>query len=221
MRASDPFLVERANILIRSILNKKAIEKLYSQYAKSFKKDVKPSISLDDFMKEGMSELPYFLENGHKIYVPVFPRSINSIYESHFEKLLVAPYMSLLEQYEALMVDPFDYYGNAIYDSYFTKFVAIKRKEGVLVSYDFDAEALYFINDEGRLDSRLALFDKYIEKSNKTHMVGRLQNVANAYFIGDRQILLASLLDNGFLSEKMFSKLGGKERSISTPLPKE
>lgn len=212
IKGNDPFEVVRANIVIRSLLNKKTIERLYSQKVKPSKKDEEESsLPLEEYMAMGLSELPFLTYEGKKIYVPVFPASINLIYSERFEKLLSAPYKNLMAQYEPLLIDPFDYYGNALFDSYFTKLVAIKRMGKTLAAYDFDAESLYFINDQGRLDARFALFDKYLASPKKTHMVKRLLLLANAYFSGSRQDVMNALLSNGFISERLASKIGSAE----------
>jgi hypothetical protein len=209
---NDPFQVVRANILIRSIMNKKSIERLYYEKLKSPKKEeVKvEKMSLEDYMSQGLSELPYLEYEGKKIYVPLFPASLNVLYSERFEKLALEPYEAILQQYESLMIDPFDYYGNLLYDSYFTKLVAIKRSGSILAAFDFDASAIYFINDQGRLDTRLALFDQNLNNPVSTHLTKRLLDVVNAYFSLDREALLHSLSVNHFISEKLLTEIEEK-----------
>lgn len=209
LKASDPFQIVRANILIRGLLNKKTIEKLYHEKTK--KRGGYTSLTLEKFMEMGMSDLPYFYYQGDKIYLPFFSLAINRIYSRDFAKLSKEPYVNLFSTFEPLLIDPFDYYGNAIYDSYFTKLVKIAEREKTIVCFDYDADALYFIDDQGRLDAKLALFDKYLEKVNKTHMIKRLQNVSNVYFVGDREELITALLENGFISLRFISEFQKKE----------
>jgi hypothetical protein len=209
---NNPFDIVRANIVIRALLNKKTIERLYKEKVKPAKKEaLDSSLSIDEYMAMGLAELPFLTFKGQKIYVPVFPSSINLIYGGRFEKLLVSPYKNLMEKYEPLLIDPFDYYGDALFDSYFTKLVAIKRSGNCLAAYDFDADSLYIINEQGRLDARFALFDKYLTNPTKTHMVKRLTALANAYFMGSRQDVINVLLSSGFLSERLASKIGSIE----------
>ena len=209
LKASDPFDITRANIIIRGLLNKKIIEKLYAE--KSKKKNVDDSLSLKEFMDMGMSDLPYFTYEEEKIFIPSFPLSINRIYSHDFMKLSKEPYKELLRVYEPLLIDTFAYYGNKIYDSYFTKLVKVKEEGKVCAFYDYDADTLYFINDQGRLDAKLALFDKYLEKAVKTHMIKRLQNVADAYFYSDKNGLINALFENGFISMRFVSDFRKKE----------
>ncbi len=209
LKAFDPFLIVRANIIIRGLLNKKSIEKLYNEKSKRKNKD--DYLPLDEFMSMGMSDLPYLAYEGERIYIPSFPVSINKIYSEDFTKLGKQPYKQLLSTYEPLLIDAFDYYGYSVYDSYFTKFVKIGESGGVAAFCDYDADALYFINDQGRLDGTIALFDKYLEKVSKTHMSKRLEKVVDAYFHGDKEQLIASLLDNDFISLRLISEYRKKE----------
>src|SRR5574344_1333195 len=88
---NDPFDIVRANIVIRALLNKKTIERLYKEKVKPAKKEaIDSSLSIDEYMTMGLAELPFLTFKGQKIYVPVFPRSINLIYGGRFEKLLVS-----------------------------------------------------------------------------------------------------------------------------------
>jgi len=211
LKGEDPFMVVRANIIIRSLINKRTIEKLYQEKVSSPKEG---SLRTSDFMKQGLSDLPYLFWGGEKIYVPIFPSSLNLLYSERFDKLLIPPYKTLLAEFDALMIDPFDYYGSSIYDSYFTKLVAIKREGKLLAAYDFDAEALYIIDDEGRLDARLSLFDKYLPHPEKTHMVKRLLSLSDAYFHGDKEDLLSCLLSNGFMSLRLSSLLSKEDENL-------
>jgi hypothetical protein len=203
MRLTDSFDVVRANILIRALLNKRAIEKAYKDKLVAGEGGMK----LADFMTSRLSELPYLLMNDEKIYVPLFSRSINQLYSESWAKLAQTPYVTILKNFEALAVDPFDYYGLALYDSYFTKLVVIKSTAKEMAAYDFDADALYFINDEGRLDARLCLFDNDLAYPQKTHMMARLMPLVDAYFAEDREALLKALVDNRFISGKLIHEI--------------
>lgn len=209
LKAADPFSITRANIIIRGLLNKKIIEKLYNE--KSKRRNGGDYLPLNDYMEMGMSDLPYLNYEGEKIFIPSFPLSINRIYSNDFAKLGKQPYAALLSKYEPLLIDPFDYFGYNIYDSYFTKLVKIAERGKIASFYDFDANRLYFVNDEGRLDVELCLFDKYLEKTVRTHLTKRLTLVSNAYFDGDKSALIASLLDNGFVSMRLLAEYAKKD----------
>ncbi|MCH3910190.1 MAG: hypothetical protein LKF75_00880 [Bacilli bacterium] len=212
MHPTDSFMTVRSNIILRSLLNKMAIEKAYFAKAKSLKEGHKEdTLPLDEYMESAMSGLPYLLFDGKKVYVPLFPEVFNNIYAGDFEKLSLPPFNRLINEYQAASIDPFDYYGNAIYDSYFTRLVPIMRKEKSLACYDYDAESLYFINDQGRLDAKICFFDKELVKPTKTHMVPRIEAVAEAYYENDRRKMLNALLSGNLISSSLIHKIAGKE----------
>jgi|LAHS01.1.fsa_nt_gb hypothetical protein len=212
LKPTDSFMTIRANIILRALLNKSAIEHFYLSKLKTLKENPsEEELSLDEFMKEEMSILPYLNYLGKKIYVPIFPESLNTIYSGQFAKLTVSPYKRLLNDYQAAAIDPFDYYGYHLFDSYFTKLVPIRTTPTVLAAYDYDAETLYFINDQGRLDAKICFFDKELGKAVKTHMVKRIEAVADAYLANDRNGLITALVRGNLVSSSLMHKIAGKE----------
>lgn len=211
LKPLDSFLTIRANILIRGLLNKERIEKLYRGKIKEGALPKEERLTLKDYMASGMSSLPYLLYQGEKIYVPFFPVSLNVLYAKEWKKLAIPPYAHLIRDYQAATVDCFDYYGYALYDSYFTRLVPIRKSPKVMAAYDYDAEALYFINDQGRLDAKICLFDREIKTPVKTHMVKRIEAVADAYFAGNRNALIQALVQGNLISSSLMHEILGKE----------
>ncbi|MCR4561644.1 MAG: hypothetical protein K5694_00340, partial [Bacilli bacterium] len=120
-KASDPFDVVRGNIIIRSIINKETIEKAYLQKQQGLDAGETDSLSLEEYMRDILSSLPYITYENEKIYVPIFPEFLNIFYREEFEKLIQKPYKALLSDFQAAAIDSFDQYGIALFDSYFTK----------------------------------------------------------------------------------------------------
>jgi len=81
--------------------------------------------------------------------------------------------------------------------------------------YDYDAERLYFVNGQGRLEASLALFDEYLDFPQKTHMIQRLRPVAEAFFAFDEEKTLSALLDNRLISGRLIHKAAHK--GVSEP----
>lgn len=204
----DSFDVVRANIIIRSLINQEIIEKLYKNYEVGRRDE---QLSLEEYMASGMADLPYLVHEGRKIYVPIFPSSINHIYSEDFYRLSTPPYDNLSKIIESMTIDPFDYYGYHLYDSYFSRLIPIKGKGKVFAFYDYDAECIYFVNDQGRLDNLIALFDRGIKKPVKTHMIERVEKVVDAYLAMDRDALLTSLLEEKLVSSSFISSYLGKK----------
>ena len=200
----DSFGVVRGNIILRSLENKEIIEKAYKQFTKKEDYDVD---SLRKYMENCLLSLPYLNFKDKKIYVPVFPFSISSIYSEDFLRLGEMPYKKIFKLYESVLIDPFDYYGYNIFISYFTNLVLLKKKDECAALYDYDARSIYFVNDEGRLDAKICLFDKYLSHPTLTHLTPRIEEVVDAYFDNDREKMINALLKNSLISETLHAKI--------------
>ncbi|NLB48671.1 MAG: hypothetical protein GX813_02355 [Erysipelotrichia bacterium] len=200
----EPFNIFRANIVLYGSLNSVYLE----NEAENLKSYIKPNSksSHANFLKtfrEIISEQPYFQEGQEKIYIPIFSRALNQIYYENPEKLLTYPYSGLKDSFKDIVVDPFDTYGNEIYDSHFTRLVKIKSVEKEAAFFHYDTNTIYFINDQGRLDASIVLFDRYIRHPNYSHMLERIYPVVDAYFNFDREALIRALNENGFISSHL------------------
>ena len=158
-------------------------------------------------LKERTIDKPYYEENDIKIYMPFFSSALNEIYVNEPERLLSLPYSDLMTNFENATVDPFDTYGAELYNSYFTSLIKISTNGRTTTFFHYDTNTLYFVNDQGRLDTKLVLFDKYIKKPVTTHMIERLVPVTEAYYANDKLRMLIALRDNKFISMQMFKIL--------------
>lgn len=201
---SDSFGVVKGNIILRALENKESIEKLLKNYEKI--KD-KSNLSLDEYMKSGLLTLPYLLYKESKIYVPIFPLSVANVYSERFERMKEMPYKRIFRQYEAALIDPFDYYGYNIFISYFTRLVLIRKEPKCAAFYDYDSNAIYMINDEGRLDNKICLFDKELKHPVTTHLISRISEVVDAYLSNDREMMIEKLREGELISESMLAKI--------------
>lgn len=204
----NEFDVIRANIIIRALQNKEKIEN-YIVYA--FKNSDLKTDEVSAFIENKVKGLPYLLDGNNKIYVPIFSRTVNNFYTSQFAKILKSPYSKLLTNYSSSCIDLFEMYNFALYDSLFTKFVTVYRDKKVMVVYHFDFKTIYFINDQGRLDARLPLFDRYLKHIDLTHMIDRIKPVVEQYLDDNREGLYQALIANNLVSEKMIYKIKHKE----------
>ena len=86
LHPKTPFQVARSNILIRAIVNKRVIERLYLSRAILAEKEGR--LGKEEFMREAVLELPFLLlANGEKVYVPFFSRALNRIYAGDYGKM--------------------------------------------------------------------------------------------------------------------------------------
>ena len=213
MRATAPFDVIRANIILRALQNKELIQNALARIRRHGTEEEKAHLS--ETMADFLETLPYLKEGKEKIYVPIFPRSINKLYAGDFAKFDERPYNSLLRGYsESLAIDPFDAYGWALYDSYFTKLILIDKNEKEAVFLDYDSHSLFCINADGRLNARIALFDRYLGKTYTNHLLERVKPVVAAYLAGDRETMIDALVENGLISRKLIFKIYLHERKV-------
>ena len=208
-KASTSFDIVRANIILRGLINKMTIEEAYaSVYASDMEEAImrKEKEEIAEKLSEQIVDLPYFDEDGERILIPFFSRSINKIYDKEPWKLQEQPYKALLNEFEAISCDPFDTYGDDLYNSLFTKLIRLKKTKEGSAYYDYDAWCIYFVNKEGRLDAALYLFDRDLKNPAPNHMIEKLLPVVNAYYAGKRDEFYASLVDNRLLSSKLLGK---------------
>ena len=199
----DSFEIMRANIIIYAYLNKTKMEDEINSLSGYFNTNKKNHANFLKSYYEIISDLPYYQEDKTKIYIPFFTRSLNQIYHNEPEKILTYPYNGLKEKYKDTVIDPFDAYGYKLYNSHFSRLVLIKEDEKEAAYFHYDTNTIYFVNEQGRLDTSIVLFDRYIRHPSYSHMLERIKPVVEAYFNFDRESLIRSLHENGFISNHL------------------
>lgn len=200
----DEFDVIRANVVIRSLLNKRVLDEaiLYAYRGSHLKTE-----EVRDFVQERMTGLPYVPLGNLRVYLPIFPRVVNEIYFRNIGKLLSEPYAKLFEDFDGALIDPFEVYGFKLYASLFTKLIPVGGDDKTRAFYHFDFRTLYFLNDQGRLDAKIALFDRFLVHPDQDHILDRLKDVVTAYVNDDREALLSALEKRGFISSKLIARI--------------
>lgn len=200
----NEFNIIRANILLKGLENKKMFEEeiVNIQNHGTFEHS-----AFINTLRERTIDLPYYEVNEIKIFIPFFSVALNQIYTNEPEKLLVEPYKNLYVAFEDATIDPFDTYGAELFNSYFSSLVKVKQSLHVTAFFNYDMNTIYFVNDQGRLDTKVVLFDKYIKRPILTHMIERITPVCEAYFNNDRQGMVQALLDNNLISPQMYKMI--------------
>ena len=204
------FDIMRANIIIQSYLNKNVFEKEITSLETYQKKNADVDKALfTKTIRDKTLDLPYLQDGINRVFIAFFTKALNNIYINEPIKFLFEPYSKIRSSFNESIIDPFDTYGYKLYNSSFTKLVLVKEnnnhKEAAF--FHFDTDTIYFINNQGRLDAKLVLFDKYIRHPQKTHMLERISDVVDAYFAFDRGRMIESLHNNKFISGKLMSIL--------------
>lgn len=210
---NNDFDVFRANIILHAYINKQTIEKEVKSLMDYHKNGIKiEPKQFSQTIKEKILDLPYLLDDKQKIYIPFFTRAINSIYVRESIKLLSYPYDSLSSSFVDSLIDPFDLYGYKLYNSNFTRLVLVKENDGKEAAYfHYDTNTIYMVNDQGRLDAKIVLFDKYLNNPSYSHMLERITPVINAYFACSRSEFIEALYKNKFISSRLLALLRKSE----------
>ena len=198
----NEFNMMRANVIIYGLLNKQTIE-MEVKSLKEYGQDKDPE-AFNAALRDRCIDLPYYSENDMKIYIPFFNRAINQIYTLEPLKLLEEPYISLEDNYQNSSNDPFDTYGAELFNSFFTKLMKVGTNGREIAYFHYDTNTIYIVNEQGRLDLKIVLFDRYIKKPNLNHMLERITPVVDKYFADDREGFIEALLENKFISKKMY-----------------
>ena len=199
---NDPFQIMRANIILQAFINKSKMEEEAASLDKYYSKNK----DHENFIKsyhEIISELSYYQEGNEKIYIPFFNRELNQIYANEPEKLSSSSYSRLKDDFKGTLVDPFDTYGSEIYNSHFSRLVKISSVDKETAFFHYDTNTIYFVNEQGRLDAGIVLFDRYIRHPSYSHMLERIKPVVDAYFAFDREGMIDALFTNGFISNRL------------------
>ena len=202
----DDFDIMRANIIIHSYLNKVAFEEEVVNFEEHLKAgETIDHVKLIQTLRERMLDCPYFKEENEKdkIYIPFFSRSLNALYFREPEKLLELPYSNLKDQFADSIIDPFDTYGSELFNSNFTRLLKVKTVENITAYFHYDTNTIYFVNNQGRLDNKLVLFDRHMKRVSNSHMLDRISPVIDAYFNSDRAALINALHDQELISSKL------------------
>ena len=210
----EPFNVMRANIVLYACLNKAVMESEADNLKGYINTNNKSNYN--NFIKsyhEIISEEPYYQEEQKKIYIPFFTRSLNQIYYDEPEKLLTSPYAGLKDKYQDTVIDPFDTYGSELYNSHFSRLVKIMEGDKETAFFHYDTNTIYLVNEQGRLDATIVLFDRYIMHPNYSHMLERIRPVVEAYFNFNREELIMSLYNNGFISAHLLHLIRFHDRT--------
>ena len=206
------FKIIQANILIRALLNKSFIESKVEESNISRQE-------LENLLNENMS--PKFTIDGCEIYIPIYSKGLNFIYVHEPSKLKEYPYDELKEDIASSCIDLFDEYNIDLYNSNFTKLIKLGEDKTSAAFYHSEFETIYIINNQGRLDLSIRLFDKYLETLDYTNLEERLVNVVKCFFDKDRNAFINSLYSNKFISQTTYKMLLSKSlKNISKKVKK-
>lgn len=205
----NPFKVIQGNIIIRSMMNKEVIDDVVSKESENAMK----SDNVPEYLRKKMwlaleeHGAPYFYMDKARIYIPVYSMPLNIIYNDQCDKLLEYPYDQLAEKPLTSCIDLFDAYGYNVYNSAFTTLVLIKEDKTSAAFYSNDFSVIYIINDQGRLDQEIPIYDKYLKHPEMHHALNKISAAVEDYYSNDYQAFVFGLYNNELISKKTFKRL--------------
>lgn len=206
----DEFALTRANIILKGLLNKDSIDQ-FLQKAGQVSIETSGRIKHHEIRQQFLStlKLPHaFKMNDKPYYIPFFNRTMNYIYAEEPDKLFDYPYDRLFESFSTSLIDPFENYNYDLYLSSFTPLVDIGIGDATSHAfYHPDFQTVFIINNQGRLDVKIHLFDKDLKKPNKVNIPSRIKTCLTYYFNNDRQKFIQQLRVESLISEKLFKKV--------------
>lgn len=194
-------------IVIRGLENKLKVDEEVDLYREA---DLTTMDSIDTIHER----LPYFQKSpGSKIYVPFFSELYNKCYDTRLSLLLIPPYNTLKSDFANEIVDPFDYYGYELFNSYFSNLIYLCKssQEELAAFYSIELETIFVIDNQGCLEERIPIFDEDLPYKSKDHLIGHLQSLMKLYFQDDREAFIDSLYNYKLISQKIYDYILMKE----------
>lgn len=191
-----------SNILIDSFMNVDIIQKNIEQFKGL---DMTSSYEL---ARSLLKDRPYVLEeDGYRVFFPQFSRSLNYILTNNPLTIRKYPYDSMQNKPTVFCVDLFDIYGYRIFNSNFTNLKLILEDKTSAAFYSESFETIYIINNQGRLDIAIPIFDKYLKNNKGTNIEERIKKVMIKFYSNSRTSFINALKDEKLISEKMCKQM--------------
>ena len=151
--------------------------------------------------------LPHFKWGDTEIYIPTYSPSVNKRLKTNQSSLSSYPYKSLLEDSSFALVDPFETYSNHVFST-FTNLKLIKSRDiDSLAFYHEGLETVFVIDDMGRLEISIPLFDERIKNKDKTNIIKRLNILMKNYYDNDRLSFIEHLLSLSLVSSELYEEI--------------
>ena len=205
LECENDFDIIKANIIIKSIINKEEFDKIINDSYISL--NTKNIDEIKDSIKEKTADLPYIDYDNFKVCIPFFNKTTNIVYSQDNEKMNDYPYIDLNKKFEPFLVDAFSTYTTNLFSSLFTQLVKVDESKTSVAFYHYDFNAIFIINRQGTLDNVIYLYDKYLMNPHKFNVIERVKPLVKAYYNNDLLEFVNILYKNGFVSYLVFRKI--------------
>lgn len=197
LRVDDAFSIIQANIIIKGLINKLAVENIIVE-------DGKNAVARVGKVK---AKLPHFRHHGVDVYIPFLLANHNDLYFKTPERLLLFPYSQFVEDFSDSIIDCFDVYNFTLFDSSFANLVFIDKDETTRAYYHPSLQTVFIINNQGRADVTIHLFDRSVKEIETENMVRRISAAVKHYYANDKIAFVDSLFLNCLISEKLYRRI--------------
>lgn len=211
---TQPFRIIAANIIIKAIKNKELIEHNLELFSLESTQEI--NVDEDSYVRNKVWALldennaPYFSVEKSRIYIPIYSRTLNIIYNDECSKLLEFPYNKLLESPKTSCVDLFDTYQIDLFASPFTSLILIKKDKTSAAFYHADFDTIFIINDQGRLDLEIPLYDKFMKNFDRHKVINKIEAVVDLFYANDYFGFAKGLYQNHLISKKLYNNVRNK-----------
>lgn len=208
------FDIIKSCAVLRGLKNRELLNDDYLQFPQEqlSKHSIQHSLQL---------QIPFFLKDDIKIFVPTYSKEINKIYSSNPSLLKEESYERYLKDENYDIVNPFITYGFELLDSCFTRLIKLQaEKDNIKVFYHYDFETLFFVDNELNLIGELPIFDEKAKFNDYIHLFEVLNIVSFDYLNNDIyklfehlkefKLLSSSLCDDCIYEETKFNKKRSK-----------
>jgi len=196
-RVDDAFSLVQSIIIIKGLINKLAVESLVIE-------DKKTCTAKVNKIKK---KLDHFDHNGVEVYIPFLLPNHNDLYFKTPNKLLDFPYSQFVDDYSDSIIDCFDVYNYALFDSSFADLIYLDKDETSRAYYHPTLQIIFIINRQGRADVSIHLFDRKMESVENENIVRRASAVVKHYYANDKIGFVDSLFVNRLISEKLYKRI--------------
>mgnify|MGYP003571367228 CR=1 FL=1 len=206
LEIDNNFDVIKANIIIKSIINKEELDSVFEKTLADFEENQ----NLESFSKhyeECIKDLNYIHVEDAKIYIPFFNTQTNLVYYKDFNKMQDYPYLQLRKKFDSFIINPFQTYNISLFDSKFVNLIRVGETESCVAYFHPELYEILIINNQGSIDNIIYLFDKFIKNPNKENILERIKPLVEAYFNNEMNDFIDILYKNNFISKIVFSKI--------------
>ena len=197
MRATEAFDLIQANIVIKAMINKLSVESIINT-------NTHDEVEKVNKLKP---KLPHFRHNGVDVYIPFLLPNHNDLYFKTPDKLLTFPYSQFVEDFSDSIIDLFDVYNFKLFESSFASLVYIDKDETTKAYYHANLKVIFIINDQGRADATIHLFDRGIKNIETENIIRRVNAVVKHYYANDKIAFVDALFVNRLISEKLYRRI--------------